>query len=89
MCPSDTSPETWQVYLKALRAISPGEKLRMTLELTDSMVSASAAGMRHQYPQATEREIFLRVARLRLGRDLFRQVYGDELPDDGKIRRRA
>jgi len=86
MCPSDTTPEAWQVYLKALRGLSPEEKLRKTLELTDFMVSASTAGMRHQFPHASEREIFLRVARLRLGPDLFRQVYGDELPADGSVR---
>ena len=85
MCPSDTTPEAWQVYLAALRNLTPGEKLLQMFQHSDFMLSASAAGMRHSFPHASEREIFLRMARLRLGPNLFRQVYGEELPDDGFV----
>ena len=37
------------------------------------------AMLRSEYPLASEREIFLREARQRLGADLFLKAYGNEL----------
>jgi hypothetical protein len=35
------------------------------------------AGLRERYPQADEREIFLRCARILLGLELFERAYGE------------
>jgi len=82
MRPRDTSPEAWRVFLDLQRRMSPSEKLRRTLELSDLARKFAEAGMRRRYPGAGERELFLRMARHNLGRELFRKVYGEELPDD-------
>ena len=77
MCPADTSPEAWKVFLDLQRKMSPSEKLQRTLEWSDLIRRFAEAGMRQRYPDADEREIFLRMARQNLGPELFRKVYGD------------
>ncbi len=88
MCPRDTSPEAWKVFLDLQRKMTPSEKLRKTLEFSDSIRNLAKAGMRQRYPNADEREILLRVAQITLGRELFRKVCGDVIPDDGRTRQR-
>ena len=88
MCPADTSPEAWKVFLEIQRRLSPAEKLCRALELSALVRGAAEAGLRALYPLASEREIFLRTARLALGEELFQQVYGNATPPDGPAFRR-
>ena len=81
MRPADTSPEAWKVYLDLLRKMTPGEKLRRALQYSGFIRALGEGGLRERFPHATEREIFLRGARQRLGRELFHKVYGNELTD--------
>lgn len=60
--------------------MSPSEKLRRTLEYSDSIRHAAEQGLRQRYPGASERELFLMMARMTLGAKLFDKVYG-EAPD--------
>jgi hypothetical protein len=87
MCPADTSPEAWQVFLDLQRKMSPSEKLQRTLEWSDMIRKFAEAGMRQRYPEADERELFLRMARQNLGPELFRKVYGDD--DNGSAGQRS
>ena len=82
MRPSDTSPEAWEVYLDLVRKMKPEERLRRALELSEDVRRAAEAGLRLKYPLAGEREITLRRGRLELGRELFRKVYGEAIPDE-------
>jgi hypothetical protein len=81
MCPADTTAEAWRVFLDVQRRMSPSEKLQRVLDLSALVQSAAEAGLRHSYPEADGREIFLRATRQRLGADLFRKVYGSPLAD--------
>jgi hypothetical protein len=85
MRPRDTSPEAWKVLMDLMRKMSPEEKLQRTLELSSAMRLAREAGLREAYPQAGDREIFLRLARETLGVELYRKVYGEGLPPDGSV----
>ena len=78
MRPRDASPEAWRVWLDLVRKMPPGERLARALELSETARLASEAGLRQQYPQASVREIFLRLAQRSLGGDLFARVYGNE-----------
>ena len=78
MCPADTSPEAWKVFLDLQRKMSPSEKLQRTLEWSDIIRKFAEAGMRRRYPHADKRELFLRMARQNLGAELFGKVYGDD-----------
>lgn len=55
--------------------MSPAEKLRIVAELNGAVDGMALAGIRHRHPDASPREQFLRLASLKLGRDLARQVY--------------
>ena len=88
MCPADTSSEAWKVFLEIQRRLSPAEKVRRALELSALVRGAAKAGLRALYPLASEREIFLRTARLALGEELFQQAYGNAIPPDGPAFRR-
>ena len=58
--------------------MSPAQKMQRALELSETVRSAAAeAGLRQQYPQASDREILSRLARLVLGTELARKVYTD------------
>ena len=80
MRPADTSPEAWKVLMDLMRKMSPEEKLQRTFEYSAFIRKFGEAGLRQKYPQAGDREIFLRAARQRLGADLYAKVYGAELP---------
>jgi hypothetical protein len=62
--------------------MSPAERIQRAFELSELVQSAAESGLRRAYPEADDREIFLRAARQRLGRDLFHKVYGNVLPGD-------
>lgn len=89
MRPRDTSPEAWKVFIDLHRAMPPEVKLRQTLEFSHAVRRLSEAGLRQRYPHADEHEILLRYARLTLGPELYRKVYGATLPDDGPNSRNA
>ena len=82
MRPADTSAEAWKVFLDIHRKLSPTEKIRRAYSLSATLRRLNAEGLRRRHPDAGEREIFLRATRARLGPDLFRRVYGDELNDE-------
>jgi hypothetical protein len=69
MRPGDTSPEAWEVYLGLMERMSPEEKLQRTFEFSTMVRNLAQAMLRSEYPLASEREIFLREARQRLGAD--------------------
>jgi hypothetical protein len=78
MRPSDTSPEAWKVYIDLYGHVSPGEKIRRAMSMTKTINLLAEAGLRRRFPEAGDREIFLRRAQLVLGQNLFRKAYGAE-----------
>jgi len=89
MRPADTSPEAWQVQTELLRKMSPGERMQLAFEWSEIVRQFAEGGLRKRYPDASEREIFLRYARQSLGEELFRKAYGWELPADEQTRKDA
>jgi hypothetical protein len=83
MRPADTSPEAWKVFLDLQRRMPPEEKLARAIEMSALVRSFAEAGMRQRHPQADDREIFLRLARLTLGKELFKAAYGNALASNG------
>jgi hypothetical protein len=59
-----------------LRAKTPGERIEMVFSMTEFALQMAESGVRARYPDASEREIFLRCAALRLPRDLMIRAYG-------------
>jgi hypothetical protein len=76
MRPSDTSPEAWRILLDIYQRMTPDEKLQRTLDMSDFLRSVCESGVRADFPEASEREVFLRVTQRTLGKELFAKVYG-------------
>jgi hypothetical protein len=77
----DTDPKARGVQARLYAAMSAAEKLRLMNDLTLAANLLSLAGLRERYPAASEGELLLRLARVRLGDELVRRAYG-ELPSD-------
>jgi len=73
---SDTDPRAREVWLEVLRSKTPGERIEIAFQLTDFALQMAESGVRERYPEASEREIFLRCAALRIPRDLMIRAYG-------------
>jgi hypothetical protein len=74
---ADTTADVERHQVEAWRRLSPAERLRMVSDTTRAVIDLSRAGIRRRYPQASERECFLRLAAILLGVDTARKVYPD------------
>lgn len=74
---ADTTAGIEQRQVDTWRRLSPPQKLRFVSDTTAAVVNLSLAGIRRRYPQASERECFLRLAAILLGVDAARRVYPD------------
>ena len=77
----DTSPSASRFYHERLRALTPGERVRIAVGLSMSVRALAAAGVRRLHPDASSREIELRVAVRLYGREVAQQVFGALPPD--------
>jgi hypothetical protein len=71
----DTDREASAVYYRAMRAMTPQQRVCRALELSDQMRSVLAAGIRHRHPEYDDRLVRLATVRLLIGESLFRQVH--------------
>jgi hypothetical protein len=72
---ADTDAASERRQIQRWRAMSPAEKFRAVAELNAAADTMALAGIRLRHPDASSREQFLRLASVKLGRDLARQVY--------------
>jgi len=73
---ADTSPEAFAAWVEIQRRMTPGEKLVQVLEMIAMGMRATEDRVREDHPRASEREVFLRAAAERLGRETVIRVYG-------------
>ncbi len=81
--PLDTSDEASRAQVERWRAMTPAQKAELVAALTGATLQMMNAGISARYPNASERERFLRRAILTLGRELAVRVYPEaaELDD--------
>ncbi len=72
----DTSPEMQQGLVEIWRAMTPSQELEIVAELNRDTDRMAEAGVRSRHPEATDRDVVLRVAALRNGRDLSVAAFG-------------
>jgi hypothetical protein len=72
----DTSFDIEQILIDAYRRMPPWEKAQRVRDTTLAVEALALAGIRARHPAATARECCLRLASLRLGRDIMTQVFG-------------
>ena len=77
---SDTHPKMEALQIQLWRQANPTRKMQMVAQLNQSARLLALAGLRSQFPQASEDELRRRLAGLLLGEEIARKVYG-ELPN--------
>lgn len=64
---SDTSPQAEAIQLEIFRRMTTAERLKLALEMSDSMRNIALAGLRTRRPDLNENELL---------RELMRVMYG-------------
>lgn len=77
---ADTPIEVERLQIDAWRRMTPTEKAAAITGLTQAAYALTQAGIRHRYPGASPRELFLRMAILTLGPELACAAYPDASP---------
>jgi hypothetical protein len=72
----DTTPEALAVFYEIQRNRPPEQKLADAFDLSQGLFELTKAGIRMRYPEAEEREVFLRAVATRLPRELMIRAYG-------------
>ena len=72
---ADTSREIERLQIEAWRRMSPLDRLLKADALSRQVQALALAGIRHRHPHASERECFLRLAAIKLGRERTVQLY--------------
>ncbi|MEO7649195.1 MAG: hypothetical protein ABIZ80_01915 [Bryobacteraceae bacterium] len=73
---ADTSEEAFRKLIELQRAMPPGEKLQRVFEMSAMLFRMAEENERKLHPGASDREVFLRAAARRLGREMVLRVYG-------------
>jgi len=79
---ADTDPQAFQVLVELRRGMTFDQRFQQVLEMAEMVLRGYKDRVRREHPQASEREVFLRAAALRLGNETVRRVYGWS-PEDG------
>ena len=64
---SDTSPEAAAVQAEIFRRMTPAERVRVALEMSDSIRNLALAGLRSRHPEMTEEQLKWELMRLMYG----------------------
>lgn len=80
---NDTSSSAREDQVQRWRVMSPAEKSACVDALNRDVHLMAEAGIRRRYPTASDREVFLRLAALRNGRDLSIAAYGWDPDTEG------
>jgi CHASE2 domain-containing sensor protein len=73
---SDTSADAERVLIEGYRRMSPAEKLERVFELNHALEQLQRARITADYGDIPEREMRLRLASLRLGRETMVKAFG-------------
>lgn len=72
----DTDVVAERALFELYGRLTPSEKLSLIWELRERADSFARNGIREQYPEANEREVELRLAARKYGRDLMVRAFG-------------
>ena len=74
---SDTQTEANQVLLRLIRKKTYADKVREVFEAYSTGRTLAMAGIKHRYPEATDRDVWEKWAQQHLGAALYKEVYGN------------
>ena len=76
----DTTYAAERFLIERYRELAPHQRLALLTQLVRAAHELSLAGLRMRYPEANARELELRAAAVRIGRDLVRKATGVAVP---------
>lgn len=79
----DTHPEIEKIMVEKLRKWTAAEKLIQVASLIQAADQMALVGLRKRYPNATERELQLRLAALKLDRETMIKVFNWDPKEKG------
>lgn len=74
---TDTSLEAHARQVAVYRAMSPDQRVSMAVAMSEDVHTIAAEGVRARHPGYDDDQVRWAVFRLRLGDELFRQVWPD------------
>ena len=80
---ADTDAKAFEVLIELLRKMSPGDKLACVLNSSALWMRIAEDHVRKLYPNASDREVFLRSAARRLNRETMIRAYGRDPEEAG------
>jgi hypothetical protein len=72
----DTDPRALEVFLSLQRQMTIAQKMAAVLQMNEMLWGLAECGVRRMYPQAGDREMFLRTAARFHDRGTMMRVYG-------------
>jgi hypothetical protein len=72
----DTDPRALEVFLSLQRQMTGAGKIAAVFQMNEMLWGLAECSVRQSYPQACDREVFLRTAARFLDRDIMMRVYG-------------
>jgi hypothetical protein len=72
---ADTDPQAIEVWLDALRRLTPGEKMRLVLEMIEFTHQLALRQIREECLGISERDMLRELATRRYGRELAERAY--------------
>jgi hypothetical protein len=82
MALTDTDAATLDRLDECYRRMTPGEKLQRVRALTLMVNRLALAGLRSRHPDEHEARLMMRLARIRIGAELFARAYPGALESD-------
>jgi hypothetical protein len=79
----DTSRKVESILIEAYRRMSTWEKVRRVTEMTRACEQLARIGIQARHPEATGREVYLRLAALKLDRETMVRAFGWDPEQEG------
>ena len=80
----DTDPAARELQLALLRAMTPGQRMALTMRIRAAADAMAMARLEAQYPGDSPRRQRLRLAALRYGDDLMKEAFGWDPEVEGR-----
>jgi hypothetical protein len=72
----DTDPKALEVFLSLQRQMTGPEKIAAVFQMNEMLWQLAKSSVQQQYPQARDREVFLRTAARFHDSETMKRVYG-------------
>ena len=80
---SDTRPELEPIIIEGYRRMPPSQRLKMALEMSETIRDLAKAGIRKRHPGISDAELHKRLGALVLGRELSIKLNGWDPETEG------